>query len=191
MSYIYLISETELKETTILQSNVDGKLVGAAMREAQDIYTRDSLGSALYNQILIEFDEGTLTAANETLLTYIKNMQRYYILKEFLFYGWIKLANSSVGTRSVDDLQTSAKDQINDMENKFEQKAEYYKNRLVKYICDNLALYPLYNSGNQEIEPNKKTFTSSFTFISRNKKVNYLNETENIDEIRNYFKNGY
>lgn len=175
MAYTYLITETELKQDTIMQNNVDSKLIGMAMREAQDIYTRDVLGSALYNQLIIEFNAETLTAANQTLLDYVKPMQRYYILKEFLMYGWIKLANSSVGTRDVDDLQTSQQDGINAIEGRFEQKAEYYKKRLINMICDNITDYPLYNTGNQEIYPNQKAYTSSFRIFNKNgeEKIQY------------------
>ena len=170
MAYTYIISESELKETTIIQNNVDGKLIGMAMREAQDIYTRDVLGSALYNELITQINEASLTPENETLLSYVKPMQRYYILKEFLMYGWIKLANSSVGTRDVDDLQTSQQDGINSIEGKFEQKAEYYKKRLMNFLCDNITDYPLYTSGNQEITPTNKSYTSNFTFLGRHGK---------------------
>lgn len=166
MAYTYLITEKELKESSVLHGNVDSKLIGMAMREAQDIHTREVLGTALYNQIIQEFKTSTLTAANELLLeSYIKPMQKYYILKEFLMYGWIKLANSSIGTRDAEDLTTSFDSGINRMEDKFMQKAEYYRKRLVNYICDNITNYPLYNTGNQEIEPSKKSYTARFTFL--------------------------
>lgn len=167
MEYTYLITEKELKEGSVLHGNVDSKLIGMAMREAQDIHTREVLGTALYNQIIEQFKTSTLTTANELLLeSYIKPMQKYYILKEFLMYGWIKLANSSIGTRDAEDLTTAFDSGINRMEDKFTQKAEYWRTRLIKYLCDNQANYPLYITADQEIEPSKKGYTARFTFLN-------------------------
>jgi len=171
MAYTYLITETELKQDTIIQDNVDGKLLGWAMRKAQNVYTRAVLGSALYNEIITQFAAETLTTANQTLLdSYIKPMQLAYIQKEATFSLWIKFTNSSIGTRSVDDLQTSGQDQVNYAVNEFEREAEYYKDLLIKYICDNIADYPLYNSSDQEINPTEKGYTSRFTFLNNEKK---------------------
>ena len=170
MSYTYLITEKELKQKSILHGNVDSKLIGMAMQEAQDIHTREALGTALYNQIIAEFDDSNLTPENDTLLeNYVKPMQKYYILKEFLMYGWIKLANSSIGTRDAEDLITSFDSGINRMEDKFMQKAEYYRKRLINFIEDNILDYPLYKSLNQEIEPSNKSYTSRFTFLNEAK----------------------
>ncbi len=181
MAYTYLITETELKQDTIIQNNVDGKLLGWAMRKAQDIYTRAVLGTALYNQIITEFAASSLTAANQTLLdSYIVPMQREYIQKEATFALWIKFTNSSIGTRSVDDLQTSGQEQVNYAVNEFERAAEYWKDLLIKYICDNIADYPLYNTGDQEIEPNTKSYTSRFTF------TNEINEEVHKRKIRTH-----
>lgn len=167
MSYIPLTSEKYIKEETILHENVDSKLIRVAIRDAQEIHTRDKLGSALYDQILTEVSGASLTAANTTLLnTYIAPMQRYYVLMEVVVNLQFKLANSSVLIRDAENARPATANDLEMLEDKYATKADYYYRRLRKFICDNITDYPLYNSGDQAINPDKSGLNSSTMFLN-------------------------
>ena len=50
MSVIWM-SASEIKEKAFIDENVNDKLIKAAIKEAQEIYIRDLIGSGLYNAL--------------------------------------------------------------------------------------------------------------------------------------------
>ncbi len=166
MAYTYIISEKYLKEETILHDNVDSKLVKVAIREAQDIYTRDVLGSALYDLIISELPS-SLSTANATLVnTYVAPMQKYWSLKEIVINLQFKLANSAVLIREGENMRPVNADDLELLEKKYSDKAQYYQQRLIDFMCDNIADYPTYNSGNQLINPSKDNYSEGTIFLN-------------------------
>jgi len=65
-NFVYFISTTYLKDNTPLNENVDDKLLKSAIKEAQEIYIRDIIGSGIYNQLQTQAFAGTLTQLNTT-----------------------------------------------------------------------------------------------------------------------------
>jgi hypothetical protein len=43
-----------LKDNTPLNENVDDKLLKSAIKEAQEIYVRDVIGSGIYNELQVQ-----------------------------------------------------------------------------------------------------------------------------------------
>jgi hypothetical protein len=80
-NFVYFISTTYLKDNTPLNENVDDKLLKSAIKEAQEIYIRDVIGSGIYNELQTQAYANTLTALNVTLLdSYIAPCVKYYTL---------------------------------------------------------------------------------------------------------------
>ena len=56
-NFVYFISTTYLKDNTPLNENVDDKLLKSAIKEAQEIYVRDVIGSGIrWNIDSIEYN---------------------------------------------------------------------------------------------------------------------------------------
>ncbi len=53
-NFVYFISTTYLKDNTPLNENVDDKLLKSAIKEAQEIYIRDVIGSGIYNELQVQ-----------------------------------------------------------------------------------------------------------------------------------------
>ena len=69
---VYFISETQLKEGSIIDENVDMKALKPMILIAQDQRIQPIIGSGLYAQLKTQIQAGTLTALNTTLLdTYV------------------------------------------------------------------------------------------------------------------------
>ena len=166
MPFNYFISVKFLKEETTLHENVDDKLVKIAIKEAQEITIRDVLGSSLYNLIQSQLPS-SLTSANITLMdSYIIPCLKYYTLAEIITNLQYKLANSSIMTRDAQGGRTVGLSDIGILKGEYNAKGEYYKERLINYICLNIALYPTYNTGVQEINPKTKNFTGNIYFLN-------------------------
>ena len=50
-NFVYYISVSYLKDNTPLNENLDDKLLKASIKEAQEVYIRDIIGSGIYNEL--------------------------------------------------------------------------------------------------------------------------------------------
>lgn len=145
----YLISEQTLKDTTVLNENVDPKLIAPAILEAQDIQIQQILGSTLFAKVISLIPSGTISTAPyvnyKTLLdNYIQPALKYYVLGELIFPMTFKLMNKSVATRGSENATSIGKDEISMNVDYYSNKAEYYATRMINYLRDNQSLFPEY-----------------------------------------------
>ena len=82
-NFVYFISTSYLKDNTPLNENLDDKILKSSIKEAQEIYIRDIIGSGIYDELQTQAYAGTLTTDNTTLLdSYIAPCLKYYTLVE-------------------------------------------------------------------------------------------------------------
>jgi hypothetical protein len=158
-----LISETYLKQGTVLNENADIKVIEPNIKLAQDLYIHTTLGTDLYNEILGEVSSGSLSPANNTLLTdWIKPALKYYVLYELgrdILYKWM---NKGIVTKSSDNSQPVDPETINKIREEYRDKAEWYRENMIGFLCENESDYPAYstNSTSDKLYPRKSGFTS-------------------------------
>lgn len=161
-NFVYFVSTTYLKDNTPINENVDDKLLKNAIKESQEIYIRDIIGSGIYNELQTQAFAGTLTALNTTLLdSYIAPCLKYYTLCEAMLPMTFKLMNKSVASRESDNARAISVDELTLLENRYRDKAEYYANRLRDYLREYTNDYPLFlNPGStfDTIRPSSTTF---------------------------------
>jgi len=166
MSFAFFISEEYLKQNTPIDNNVDGKLIRTAMREAQDIYIRDIIGSGLYDELTTQIIAATTTALNTTLLNnYIAPCMKYYVLYESAYTLSFQLLNKGIVTRNSEHQTPADINSITSMMAHWKDRGEYYSNRLIKYLQANLTSYPLYanpGGGLDTIRPKSNTLFGGF-----------------------------
>jgi len=148
-NFVYLISTTYLKDNSPINENVDDKLLKSAIKESQEIYIRDIIGSGLYNELQTQAFAGTLSANNTNLLdTYIAPCLKYYTLTESMLPMTFKMLNKSVASRNSENATPVTIDEMTMIERRYRDKAEYYANRLRDYLLANTNIFPLFlNSG--------------------------------------------
>jgi hypothetical protein len=166
---IYLISEQTIKDTTILNENVDPRLIAPAIMEAQDIHIQTLIGSNLYNTVKGMIPSGVISlTANvnyKTLLdSYIQPALKYYVLAELVFPMTAKLMNKSVATRSGEFSSSISLDEVAKVTEHYKNKAEWYAQRLISYLKDNHTLFPEYltniPAGFSTILPKRTSYTN-------------------------------
>ena len=162
MNFVYLIGTSYLKENTALNENLDDKLLKSAIKEAQEIFIRDIIGSGLYDELQSQAFSGTLTALNVELMDkYIAPCLKYYTLVESMLPLTFKFLNKSVSTRTAEFSQPIGTSELSLIEQRYRDKAEYYAERLRKYLQENSTDYPLYlnpGSGIDVIRPHNTAF---------------------------------
>ena len=153
-----LVSETFIKDSTVVTENVDPKYIRGNIQTAQDLYIETTLGTLLFNDINEKANAGTL-ASNDLVLysKYIKPCIKYYILSLLAPELSYKLTNKNVSTKSSDNAQPVTEETVKQIAQRYRDLGDTYRQRMINYLCENYALFPLYdlNEGLDEIQPNR------------------------------------
>src|SRR5210317_1075018 len=144
-NFVYFISTQYLRDNSPINENVDPKLLKAAIKEAQEIYIRDVIGSGIYDELQDQAYNGTLTADNTTLLdSYIAPCLKYYTLVESMMPLTFKFLNKTVASRNSENATPVTTDELTMIEKRYRDKAEYYADRLRAHLKEYPEKYPLY-----------------------------------------------
>lgn len=159
------ISVQSIKDRTGLHANVDEKLVLPEIKTAQDMYILPALGSALYNELQTAVDTNTYTNLQTTLLDdYIVDTLIYFVMSELPQGLSFQFYNKGLLRKSGENQENPSMQDMIDVANRYKARAEFYKQRLIKYLKQNNALYPNYlnfGSGIDSIKPDNEGYTIS------------------------------
>lgn len=159
------ISVQSIKDRTGLHANVDEKLVLPEIKTAQDMYILPALGSALYNELQTAVNSNTYTNLQTTLLDdYIVDCLIYFVMSELPQGLSFQFYNKGLLRKSGENQENPSMQDMIDVANRYKARAEFYKQRLIKYLKQNNALYPNYlnfGSGIDSIKPDNEGYTVS------------------------------
>lgn len=179
MANVLFISETFLKDNTLLHENIDFKYLRPVVLMCQDIYIQHKIGTTLYDELKTQITTSSLTTANETLLEdYIQPSLLYWVQAEAPTAISYKFLNKGMHQQSSENSSNASLDEINFIQKRYKDKAEWYTERLVSFLLENESDYPAYanpNSGLDTIQPDTRTYTTSM-FLGGRKKYITLEE---------------
>lgn len=148
-----LISPSELKNESLINSNCDDKPLSNMVTTTQEIYLVKITGTALmrrlqellYNEIKGYEDKISLEANEpymDLLENYVKPYIKYMVMKAFLVENSFKMRNIGVVRNS--DVNTAAVDldSIKFLQHHYDTYVAAYEDRLSKYLCANKANFP-------------------------------------------------
>lgn len=162
---ILFISADTIKERSGLHYNVDEKLIKPEIKTSQDMYILPALGSALYNRLQDGISCNNLTCDEKTLLDdYVADTLVNYVLSELPQGLSFQFYNKGLIRKSSDNTDMPSMQDLIDIANRYRSRAEFYKQRLIKYLKQNQTLYPLYlnfGSGIDAIKPDNDAYRAS------------------------------
>lgn len=170
---VMLLSEQTLKNESVLQDNVDMKVVSPTIYDVQNVYILPILGTALYNEIIGQVRDNTLTTPNRDLIEiYILPTMIWYVRYELPLNMNYKYFNKSVGTQNADNMNPAPMDELQKVMDRAKDKAEWYATRLTKFLLSNQTTYPLFlNQPNANIDTifaNRTNYTSGMVLDRTN-----------------------
>ena len=173
MANVLFISETFLKDNTLLHENIDFKYLRPVVLMCQDIHIQHKIGTTLYNELKTQITNSTLTAANLTLLEdYIQPSLLYWVQAEAPTAISYKFLNKGLHQQSSENSSNASLDEINFISKRYKDKAEWYTERLVTFLLENESNYPAYanhDDGLDLIQPDTRTYTTGM-FLGRRPK---------------------
>ncbi|WP_428329051.1 hypothetical protein [Mucilaginibacter sp.] len=135
------ISETTIKANSIIETNVDSKIIANTIFEVQDLELKPLLGADLFAAIANEVLSAstisgyTITPVNlELLEDYIKP----FLIYGTLSYGFVplhyKLTNKGVNRKNDENATTANFNELQQVKDNYDNKFATYKQRLIKHL---------------------------------------------------------
>jgi hypothetical protein len=158
---VIFISEQYLKDSSYIDENVDVKLLRNSILETQEIRIRGIVGTALYDELCTQITASTKTTLNNTLLdSYIKPALKYWVLLDSALILTFKIMNKSIVKRTAENTETIQVTDLDRLMNFFKDRAEYYSERITKYLIENESSYPLFTNPGDGVDTEYPKFNN-------------------------------
>jgi len=153
MDKIYIISTDYLKNNVVINLNVDDDFLTKSILDAQQFHIRRLLGSNLYDTILDKIKNDQLTGNYLTLVDdYIVDTLLYYAFHEAIIWLLFKVENKSIVKKNSENSTPVDLPEMSLIREDISNKAEFYAEKLVKYLCANSSLFPEYTESTSSID---------------------------------------
>lgn len=144
---IFLISEATLKNETVINDNVGSEFILPAIETSQDIYLQQAIGSELLDKLYTLVETGKVEGYYKTLLDeYITPFLKYKVLAEIVIPLSYKYRNVGVVQSTGDHYQQSVMRDAVAVQNHYETRANFYHERMTKYLNANSDKFQEYRS---------------------------------------------
>lgn len=174
----YIFDANYLKQTTVINDNVDDKIISQAILDVQKMYIEELLGTLLYNQIITQISTNAVSSANQTLLdNYVVPCMKQYVLAECAWMFQYKFWNKGILTSSSDNSQPVDFSTIKFIMDQYRNKAEKLATTCTEFLRNSTSTYPLYLSNTlaYQKQPNKNNYTTGLYLESDENTCNYDN----------------
>ena len=162
------ITPYELKQRSIIDGNTDADKLIYYVEVAQDMHIQNFLGGRLYDklqQLKIDglLEEDSPESDYKSLTNdYIKPMLIWYTQMEYLPFAMFTINNGGVSKHKGEESDLVDYRDIDRMQSKITDRAEFYTKRFIDYICYNSSKFPEYTQNqNGDMYPDRDSNTFS------------------------------
>tara|TARA_E500000305_G_C4027113_1_gene242478 strand:+ start:4143 stop:4718 length:576 start_codon:yes stop_codon:yes gene_type:complete len=164
MAYVLFISEAKLKDSTAINLNVDTEILLPYVLQAQRIYIETKLGTTLYEKLESLITAGTIgNVGNEAYKTlvdeYIGDCLPSWALHMCIPYLRFKTENGNIYSKTSETGNALSTEEAQHLREEVRNNAEYFTERMIKYITNNITLFPEYNTNSgADISPDQNAY---------------------------------
>lgn len=158
------ITPENIYERTSIHSNIDSKMIVPVIKVCQDMYILPLLGTGLYERLQDGVEDSDLTAdETELLRSYIRDCLIYYVVSELPDTLSYQFWNKGVLRKTNEGSETASQSELIDIKNKYKNWAEFYGQRLVKYLIESsnnnkFSQYINPGNGTDVIHPKRQAY---------------------------------
>lgn len=140
---ILLISEKQIKDQSIIEQNVDSKILSKVIQNVQEIQLKAVLGSTLYSALLSSVEADIVDAVGipqeyRTLLDeYIQPFLIHAVLVDFIVVNNYKVTNKGLLKMRDDVADAISSDELEYTKSYYEGYKSEYKKNLIVYLKEN------------------------------------------------------
>ena len=164
MAYVLFISEAKLKDSTAINLNVDPEILLPYVLQAQRIYIETKLGTTLYEKLESLITAGTIgNVGNEAYKTlvdeYIGDCLPSWAFHMCIPYLRFKTENGNIYSKTSETGTALSTEEAQHLREEVRNNAEYFTERMIKYITNNITLFPEYNTNSgADISPDRNAY---------------------------------
>ena len=164
MSYVLFISELKLKDSTAINLNVDPEILLPYVLQAQRIYIEPKIGTDLYQKLESLITAGTIgNVGNEAYKTlvdeYIGDCLPSWAFHMCIPYLRFKTENGNIYSKTSETGTALSTEEAQHLREEVRNNAEYFTERMIKYITNNITLFPEYNTNSgADISPDQNAY---------------------------------
>ena len=150
-----LLNAQEIKSNTSMGGNVDPDKFMHLLYDVQVLILEPTLGTALYNKIVTDFDADTLAGDYlEMFNNYIKPVLWHSVYAQYLRDGIVLAQNTGIYENSPENGSPADIENIKYVSKSAQSKADVYLERLERYLCDkNIPEYDNSQENDYDIDP--------------------------------------
>lgn len=144
MKKILLVGVKAIKGESIIEENVDEKILSKVIANVQDIQLKPILGKALYETVCDEAREKAADnlyvipePTNELLNDYIQPFLIHAVVAEFVAINNYKISNKGVQKLNDNSSTSINASEVEYIKNYYDNYVSTYKNNLIKFLQDN------------------------------------------------------
>lgn len=181
MRTVLLVSEEKLKSFSAIHENLQTDDLTPHINDAQNIHLQNQIGSTLLTHLKQQVIDGTLTADEKLLLEdYIAPMLiqwSFYLALPFIKY---KIVDKGIVSGTSETSTATTLDELQYLRASVSDTAEYYSERLRKYLIHNTSLYPQYTQSDIDgVTPDRENqYFSGLVIPHRKYKTPYYCEDD-------------
>lgn len=147
------ISESVLMDNSILNENINYTQLRPTIVKCQEMHIQPILGSDLYNDLAAKIVAGTIAGNNQILVEdKIQPALIQWILVEMPSVLAFKYHNKNMFRRSSTESSQMNMEELKYLMDKMKNDAEWYSERITKYLQQNQSLFPLYLNTSGKID---------------------------------------
>lgn len=188
MADVIFISETYLKEMSVINENVDYKILKPTIIMVQDLYIQQILGTPLYNDLKTKITSdptlATYTSEKALIDDYIAKALVWYVKMEATMEFKFRYMNKGVMTKSGENSQPADTSDLKYLMDKWRINAERYSQLLTDHLLINTITFPKYLERTLDgMQPTIKNYTSGIYMRDlpvNNKGLRSPNDSDNI-----------
>ena len=164
MAYVLFISEAKLKDSTAINLNVDPEILLPYVLQAQRIYIEPKLGTTLYEKLESLITAGTIgNVGNEAYKTlvdeFIGDCLPSWAFHICIPYLRFKTENGNIYSKTSETGTALSTEEAQHLREEVRNNAKYFTERMIKYITNNITLFPEYNTNSgADISPDRNAY---------------------------------
>lgn len=149
MARVFLVSTKTLKENSVINNNVDDMYVLPAVEFAQDEGLQSLIGTKLYNKLMDLVEDSSISGATDYQYLLDEYITPYLINKvtaDIQIPLAFKLRNQGVVQQTGENTYVPSLKDLQYVAQSYENKANFYGQRLSSFLHANRSKYPEYCS---------------------------------------------
>lgn len=167
---VLLTSEDFVKSISNLDNNVQGSYLAPAIREAQEIDLESILGYKLMKKLQDLVSSGTITSQENIKYKELLDKSQYFLaytaIVKIILICSVKLSNLGASQANDDNIKTLDLNEVLQLQDIYQNKADFYAKMLQKFILDNTDSFPELTENNRfETKANLYSAASSGVFL--------------------------